>query len=186
MTGYCDPPSGAENRWNAERCVALALERGEDLLLTEDDIDLAPDFAPALMAARRLSTPVTFWLQKLHNHPPEFHTYAGGALECRFERVRRVSQAWFGTQAILLPHEVLSVLATDETFGDGVGSLPFDQWLRPRLKDLQVAIPNPVQHRCPPNVRGHDRKRRVSLTYDAARIGSWEAAWQHWTTQTMR
>lgn len=184
MTGYCDPPSGVENRWNAERCVALAIERGEDLLLMEDDVNVAPDFREALVAARRLAVPVTFWLQKLHNHAPLFHTYTGGPLECRFEPVRRVRQAWFGTQCILLPLETLHQLAADPGFGDE-GSVPFDQWLRPRIQRLHVALPNPIQHRNPPNVRGHDRKHRVSLTFDAPRIGSWEAAWQHWTTQTM-
>lgn len=184
MTGMCDPPSGTENRWNAERCVRLALERREDLLLLEDDIDVAPDFLEALEAARRLAVPVTFWLQKLHNHPTRFHTYRGAPIACTFEAVRRVTASWYGTQAILLPLELLAVLAVDETFGDGVGSLPFDQWLRPRLPRLHVALPNPVQHRNPPNVRGHDRKHRVSLTYDAPRVGSWEAAWQSWTIQT--
>lgn len=181
MEGHCDPPSGAENRWNASRCIDLALERGEDLLLCEDDIDIAPDLTDAVAAARATGWPVTFFTEKEANHPPHYLRDTGPQRPM-IHRVQRFRQSWYGTQCILLPLEVMQHLAAKPDFHQ-YANPPLDGYLRTHVRSILQALPNPVQHRSPPPVRGGHRRHRVSPTFDTPREGGWSEAWQNWTTR---
>lgn len=172
----CDPPSTDKNKWNAERAVRAALEADCGLLLIEDDIDLAPDFMPALQAALRDGGVVTFWLEKPYLHPPEYQR-----IIARPDAVKApvglypVSTfgRWYGTQCILIPHTELVAIAASPTFGVPTGA-PFDRWVRQHLRGMKVALPNPVQHRSPPTLVDPNRIPRISPTFHLQRDGRWE------------
>jgi len=177
VTVFLDPapiPSPAANRSNAERAIHAAVNADSDLLLVEDDIDLASDFPLALIAARGRG-PVTFWLDKPHTHPPAWERVieGGGTQPVGFYPVRRFKGSWYGSQCLLLPLEVLRALQRAPHFGVPTGN-PFDRWVREQLEGLMVALPNPVQHRSPPAVVDPNRKRRISPTYHMRRDGAWE------------
>lgn len=171
-----DRPSCDNNRRNAERAVKLALEAECDLLLVEDDIDLAPDFVPALAAARRTGEVTTFWLEKAVNHPPAYRRLIdeGGLAPVGLHLVADMQTFWYGTQAIFIPFEVVRTLVDRPFFGVPNG-LPFDRWLREQVWRILVALPNPVQHRNAPTLV-EERRVRISPTYHLPRVGRWEEA----------
>jgi len=180
-------PSPSANRANAERPIRDALDAGMDLLLCEDDIDLATDFVPALEAARETGWPVTFWLEKQWTHPEHYWPLIapkGGVPTVGpvgIHKVRRFKESWYGSQCVLLPFPVLERLAQASTFGVATGD-PIDRWLKAHLPSMLVALPNPVQHRSPPTVVPDTRHARISPTFHLAREGRWMDAWQSWIT----
>jgi len=166
------------NKANARRVILDTADRGRDLLFCEDDIDLAPDFPAALMAAMRTGQTVTFWLHKAQNHPAlvrDLVENGGNGVRPGFYRV--VDQPhWFGTQCVYLPAKMVRRCARMPTLHHDSGE-PFDSWVRHHIPNLRVALPNPVQHRSPPDlVTGGKRSTRVSPTFHVHRLGSWEEA----------
>lgn len=176
------------NRWNVERVILAAIEQQTDLLLVEDDIDLAPDFPRALERARLTGEIVTFWLENPVTHPTPYGKLLrehNPAAPVGFYRVDRMKDSWYGTQAVLLPLWVLRALVDRPLFGVPNGQ-PFDRWLRDQVKRVLVALPNPVQHRSPPSVVNPNRRRRISPTYGMRRAGKWEeATWPSSTSPTL-
>lgn len=163
----CEHANSAGNRRNGERVLSWALEHQADLLFVEDDIDLAPDFSAALVAARGLGAPVTFWLDLPQNQP----AWDGVG----FYRVTNM-HGWRGSQALLLPLACIERAARAPSFGDGKPP-PTDIFLKScgALANLHAAMPNPVQHRSPPCVVDPTRPVRMSPTFGLPRVGDWSA-----------
>lgn len=162
----CDPATREEGIRTALQ--ALAACRGGAALILEDDIEPSGDFPTWLRIAQAQDQPVTFCTMRWHMLPRSviaakktFQPLPTGLYPVR-DRKR-----WWGSQAIYLPAHVVE-LALTSPYEHVKGG--FDNWLRGLFLlhglHLQVAVPNPVQHRDPRPTFGHpvDGPRR-SNTY---------------------
>ena len=169
-------PSQTLMRTGSRDALALAVDRGHDLLFLEDDIDVAPTFGRFLHAARELDRIVTFCLLADHHLHPKVrsvahnhHNTSPRACPPAFTRVRYLNGTdtrgwWYGTQAILVPHPDARLIL--ERWNETPG--PFDKIIRQyanATRPLIAACPTPVQHRSPRSVVHENRGRRQSMTY---------------------
>lgn len=144
MLDSSNPPKGTRRLGK----LALTYARGQNLLILEDDIRVITDFPLWLNKAEKLGKIVTFCLMETEfyrrkdNDPGFYPVYN--------------PERWYGTQAILIPGKLHPYILErydstrlDQPFDLTLGGIARD---KPDLFEIYAAIPNPVQHICPPSL----------------------------------
>ncbi len=153
----CNPAGPDENARIAGVALAWAADRGQPVLFTEDDIDLAPDFGwHAQRAAREDALTYLY----LNDSPRRLQAHLGRATARAIltrapmprgpYRIGTIA-ALFGTQAVLIPARLLPDIAALAA-ATNTHRMPFDgrlhTWARATPSErVLVMLPHPVQHR---------------------------------------
>lgn len=144
------PLSGPSQRRNAERTLRRALDERPDathILVSEDDILLAPELEVWIPALKQLHAPSTLYLTGLSLYPQSIRLACREGLaipEC-IVRIRHIA-LWWGTLAMLLPRAIAedSLRWKSQLHG---WDIHLQDFFRRRAIPLYAATPNPVQHR---------------------------------------
>lgn len=166
---------GHSQRRNCDHALERALVEhpaAAYILLSEDDIILAPELETWMPALKLLHAPATLYLNGLTHYPPDIQRRcrAKRTLPEGIIRVLRMG-SWYGSLAILMPRAFVESLLrwSSELQGWDIHVQAF--LLRNRIP-LYAPVPNPVQHRGVPTTHRADAGWERSASYGLPSDGS--------------
>jgi len=174
-------PRMRENRRNAAAALRAGVRTAVEadavgVLLVEDDVDPADSLAEWLTHLEAHSDHITTLYvpdqAAATTYPQRLARVARGERKPRKSELVPVVRLkeWWGSQALWFPLDLAYEVASDarmQMHEHGLG--PFDITLRAILAEwgatLQVAVPNVVQHRAPPNLVTPSRPPNTSAAF---------------------
>jgi hypothetical protein len=170
----CDPPGPPMTNLVSREALRSALNDEEDLLFTEDDIDLSATFSERLFEAKLLDAVTYFYL---NDKPDRLPTMYGATLANAIRTKQYIEPGiyplksyryLFGTQCLYLPFRVIKkcldkMFQVPERPADG----NFLRLFHDTKEPVYVALPHPVQHRHDRTAREPDTGNKVkrSMSY---------------------
>ena len=168
-------PVGHSQRRNCDDTLSRALRehpKARYILVSEDDILLAPELELWIPALKLLHSPATLYLNGLVHYPPDIqrHCRARRTVPECIVRVQRLG-AWYGSLAILMARAIAesTLRWSSELQGWEIHFQTF--MLRNRIP-LYAAVPNPVQHRGVPTTHRQDAGWEPSASFGLRIDGS--------------